>query len=79
MSEKQKCEYCSRLITSKPVTKILRNRKHVFCSEFCFRLYFYDVPTISYDTLQKMYLYYCVSVPMQDFRKFLNELKIEED
>jgi hypothetical protein len=79
MSKMQKCEYCSRLITGKPVSKMLRDKKHVFCSEFCFRLYFYDVPTISYDNLQKMYSFYCVSVPLQDFRKVLNELKIEED
>jgi hypothetical protein len=79
MNKKGECEYCSRLITGKPVNKILRNRKHVFCSEFCFRLYFYGVPTISYDNLQKMYSFYCISVPMQDFRKVLNGLKTEED
>jgi hypothetical protein len=79
MIKKQKCEYCSRLITSKPVNKILRNRKHVFCSEFCFRLYFYDVPVISYENLQKMYSFYCVSVPAQEFRKVLNGLKTKED
>jgi hypothetical protein len=79
MNKEEKCEYCSRPITDEPVNKVLRGEKHIFCSEFCFRLYFYDAPTVSYDDLMKMYSYYCVSVPTQEFRNILNELKVEED
>ena len=79
MSKTEKCEYCSRPIKSEPVNKVLRGKKHTFCSDFCFRLYFYDAPTISYDDLQKMYSFYCVSVPAQDYHKILNELIVEED
>jgi YHS domain-containing protein len=73
------CEYCNRPIKDSPVKKTLRGKEHIFCSEFCFRLHFYDVPTISYDDLQKMYAYYCVSIPAQDYRKTLSGLMGEED
>jgi hypothetical protein len=79
MSEIEKCEYCSRPISGEPVNKVLRGERHTFCSEFCFRLYFYDVPAISYDELQKMYSFYCVSVPVEDYHKILHELMVEED
>jgi hypothetical protein len=79
MSKTERCKYCGRPIKGEPVNKVLRGKKHAFCSEFCFRLYFYDAPTISYEDLQKMYSFYCVSVPDQDYRKILNELIVEED
>jgi hypothetical protein len=79
MSNTEKCEYCSRPIKDKPVNKVLRGKTHSFCSEFCFRLNFYDAPKISYPEWQKMYSYYCVSLPAQEFHKAINELLAAED
>ena len=76
---KEKCEYCGRPIIGEPTVKTLRGRKHTFCSGFCFRLYFYDVPTITYEDLKKMYSFYCVSVPLPAFQNTLQELLVEED
>jgi hypothetical protein len=78
MNQATQCEYCGRLIKDEPVTKKLRGEKHTFCSAFCFRLFFYDAPRISYDDLQKMYSFYCVSVPVADFQNSLQELMNEE-
>ena len=79
MNKTNKCEYCHRLIKTGPVDKVLRGKKHTFCSEFCFRLYFYDAPTISYDDLQKMYSFYCVSLPAQEYYNTVRELTVGED
>ena len=79
MDKIEKCEYCSRPVNGEPVNKVLRGEKHTFCSEFCFRLYFYDAPKISYADLQKMYSFYCVNIPAQDYQKIIRELIVEED
>jgi hypothetical protein len=71
MSAANNCEYCDRPIMGEPVSKVLRSKKHTFCSEFCFRLYFYDVPRISYTDLLKMYSLRCVSIQTPDLRKLL--------
>ena len=75
MTESINCEYCNRPIIHEPVKKILRGNWHTFCTEFCFRLFFYDVPAISYDDLKKMYELRCVDVKPPDFRS----LVVEED
>jgi hypothetical protein len=75
MDSTRKCEYCSRSINREQVHKMIRGKQHIFCSEFCFRLYFYSVPTISYDDLNKMYELWCVDVKAPDFRT----LVVEED
>lgn len=79
MNKNIQCEYCGRPIKGEPVIKVLRGIKHVFCTDFCFRLYFYDVPTITYADLQKMYKMYCVSVPAEDYHKILSGLIAGED
>jgi hypothetical protein len=71
MNKIENCEYCSRPIKNDPCIKILRGQKHTFCSEFCFRFYFYDVPTITYTDLQKMYALRCVSIKAPDFRTLI--------
>jgi hypothetical protein len=78
MNQALKCEYCDRTIKDEPVIKLLKGESHAFCSAFCFRLFFYDAPKISYDDLQKMYSFYCVSVPVPDFQNSLRELVNEE-
>jgi hypothetical protein len=75
MNSTIKCEYCSRPIKGGQVNKMIRGKEHIFCTEFCFRLYFYSVPTISYDDLNKMYTLWCVDVKAPDFRT----LVVEED
>ena len=75
MRSGSKCEYCSRQIKKNPVSKVLRGKTYVFCTEFCFRLYFYDVPTISYDDLNKMYALRCVDIKAPEF----GTLVVEED
>ena len=79
MSKKIQCEYCGRPIKGQAEIRVRRGIKHTFCTEFCFRLYFYDVPTITYSDLQKMYKMYCVSVPAEDYHKTLNGLIGGED
>jgi hypothetical protein len=73
VSDIVQCEYCGRPIKSEPVNKVLRGTKHVFCTEFCFRLSFYKVPGMTYADLQKMYAERCVSVPVPDFSKLLEK------
>jgi hypothetical protein len=67
MTNLETCEFCKRLIKEDPTIKTLRGEKHTFCSEFCFRLYFYDVPNMTYDDLQKMYALRCTSIKAPDF------------
>jgi hypothetical protein len=64
MVEPEKCEYCGRHIKGAPEIRTLRGKKHVYCSEFCFRLHFYDAPAISYDDLQNMYRLRCISLKL---------------
>ena len=75
MSGSSRCEYCGRPIKKGRVTKVLRGKKHTFCTEFCFRLFFYDVPTISYEDLNKTYALRCVDIKAPAFRT----LMVEED
>lgn len=64
MATAKKCEYCGRPIKGDPEVKILRGVEHTYCSDFCFKLDFYDAPTISYEDLQEMYKLRCVSVKL---------------
>ncbi len=75
MSHSDQCEYCSRPIKIAPTIKTLKGQKHTFCSEFCYRLYFYEVPTISYTDLQKMYELRCVTVDAPPFKSLI----VDED
>jgi hypothetical protein len=64
MAKKEKCKYCGRPIIGEPEIKILRGKKHVYCSDFCFKLNFYDAPTLTFERLQNMYKLRCVSVKL---------------
>lgn len=61
MADTKKCEYCGRPIKGDSETKTLRGREFVYCSDFCFKLHFYDVPALTYERLQNMYNLRCVS------------------
>lgn len=63
MAVNKKCEYCGRPIKRGSEIRIRRGKKHEYCTEFCFRLHFYNVPTITYKDLQEFYKLRAVSVP----------------
>ena len=67
------CEYCQRPIIRPPTPKVIQGQRHLFCTEFCFRLYFYDVPRISYKDLENMYKLRCVTLRPPDFRSLIAE------
>jgi hypothetical protein len=56
-----KCELCGRTIKRETVEKVLRGKKHIFCTESCFNLYFYNIKNFNYD---RVYSRYCDSVPV---------------
>jgi hypothetical protein len=58
------CEYCGRPIKKKPEVKVLRGTTHTYCSDFCFKLDFYDVPIITYEDLKEMYRLRCIPVKL---------------
>jgi hypothetical protein len=66
-----KCIYCGRPIKKEPEIKVLKGKKHVFCSETCFRFYLYKVPTITYDAMLKMYSLRTVTINTPDFRELI--------
>jgi hypothetical protein len=55
MVDMTKCEYCGRNIEGEPDIKMRRGITHIYCSDFCFRLHFYDAPDISYEKLLDFY------------------------
>ncbi len=60
------CRYCGRPIKGKPEVIVRRGRKKVYCSDFCFKLDFYDAPVITYDALKEMYSLRCIEVRLDD-------------
>ena len=64
MSGTKDCEYCGRNIKGDPEVRMLRGVDHVYCSEFCFKLHFYDAPNLSYEDLQNMYDLRCISITL---------------
>ena len=64
MGDIKQCCQCGRLIKGEPVKKVLRGCEHLYCSDFCFRFYFYGIK-MPYSDLQKMYSIGCVSVPIE--------------
>ena len=39
-----KCEYCGEEFQDDPTRKVIRGKRHIFCSEMCYRFYHYRVP-----------------------------------
>ena len=39
-----KCEYCGEVFQDNPTNKTIRGKKHIFCSEMCYRFHHYRVP-----------------------------------
>ena len=73
MSTVKQCEFCGRPMKKEPVQKVLRGKTHTFCSEFCFRLFFYKTPGMKYTDLQKMYAARAVDLVPQDMTVYLTK------
>lgn len=73
MTDSKQCEFCTRPLKGDPVHKVLRGKTHTFCSEFCFRLFFYKTPGMKYSDLKKMYAVRTVDLVPQDFTKYLTK------
>jgi hypothetical protein len=56
-----------------PVVKVLRGKTHTFCSEFCFRLFFYKIPNMKYSDVNKMYAARAVDLVPMDMTQFLTK------
>ena len=65
-----KCEFCDRNFEKGPYFRVLRGKKHTFCSESCFNLYHYKVPKFD---LEKMYTETTYKVPAELFDEVLRE------
>ena len=65
-----KCEYCERVFEKGPVKKVIRRKRHIFCSESCFNLWFYKYPRFD---MERMYSIYAVSVPVPDILELIEE------
>ena len=39
-----KCEYCGEVFQDDPTRKVIRGKRHIFCSEMCYRFHHYRVP-----------------------------------
>jgi len=77
MSSVEECEFCGRPMMGTPVQKVLRGKTHTFCSEFCFRLFFYKIPDMKYSDIKNMYAARAVDLVPQDMTKYLT--KVEEE
>lgn len=49
-----------------PEIIVRRGKKKVYCSDFCFKLDFYDAPVITYEALKDMYRQRCIEVWLDD-------------
>ena len=58
----EKCEFCGRVIVGEPEVFVRRGKERRYCSDFCFKLHFYDAPGITYEVLKNMYELRCVPV-----------------
>lgn len=64
------CEYCGRTIKRGPVRKVIRGKRHMFCSGTCYNLWFYKVPKFDMD---EMYSQVTLSIPVNRVDKVLRE------
>lgn len=62
------CNYCGRTFEKGPVNKILKGKKYIFCSEYCFVLKLHKVPT--YD-IERTYSVVAKSINVPDFKELL--------
>lgn len=65
-----KCEYCDRVIEKDLVSKNIRGKRHVFCSETCYVLDFYDYPRFD---MTRMYEMFTISIPVNSIRELIED------
>lgn len=70
---KDVCEFCGRPLTDLAVTKTLRGKEHTYCSEFCFRLFFYHTKGMKYEDVKNMYAKRAVDITPMDFTPYLTK------
>ena len=63
-----KCDYCQKQIKEKPVRKMMKKKKYVFCTEMCFRLHYWQVPAFN---LNAIYAGRTISIECPDFRELI--------
>ncbi len=73
MAASKKCVYCDRPIKGEPEIKTLRGKDYIFCSEFCFRLFLYNAPGITYEEMKKMYALRFIPVQAPDLHQLIGE------
>ena len=75
MGSVKECEFCGRPMKGTPVEKVLRGKTHTFCSEFCFRLFFYRIPNMKFSNVKNMYAARTVDLVPQDMTKYLTKVE----
>jgi len=73
MTGSQQCEFCNRPIKQTPEIRMLRGKEHTFCTEFCFRLYFYNAPKCGYDDMKNMYALRFIPMEVPDLHYLTGE------
>jgi hypothetical protein len=73
MIDPEQCEFCTRPLKENPVNKVLRGKSYTFCSEFCFRLFFYKTPNMKYSDLKNMYAARTVDLVPHDIKQYLTK------
>ena len=58
----ENCVYCGLPITGEPEVVVRRGVERIYCSDFCYKLHFYDAPGPNWEQLQEMYRLRCVPV-----------------
>ena len=55
MKPSHTCEFCGRQFETRQVTKVVRGKMRVFCSESCFIYWRYDCPKFDLYTVYDQY------------------------
>jgi hypothetical protein len=73
MTDAMHCEFCGRPLKGEPEKKVLRGKEYTFCTEFCFRLFLYDAPKMSFEELKSMYALRFISMNVPDLHELTGE------
>ena len=67
-----KCEFCERTFEKGPYERVLRGKRHIFCSETCFNLYHYKYPKLDMD---RLYRETTISIPADASEQIMKEAR----
>ena len=62
------CEFCGRNFETRHVTKVVRKKLHVFCSEACYIYWRYDCPKFDLEAVYRQYTLSFAMPPENDPR-----------